>query len=230
MASPGELVHVIAEVLGIPEPTVTVHDRNLAVAGLRKKGGRGTSAAKMTLADAAALLTSILTAPPNVSQSAQFTKWYSELAAVATPPGPHMIPSIAEAEFGQCDRDAWQDAMAIPHLAALGKKHTFANALAALLADSGLLRNADYSQVRVSLYGPIPEAMIEVLVPSLDNGTFRQSVLYRDREIPTVGTADTLRTTADYLDRKYGDLNTITVQRRTSVHLPSIATIATAVL
>lgn len=51
MATPGELVKVIAEVLGVPEPTVVVHDRNLVIAGLRTKGGRGRSAASVTTAD-----------------------------------------------------------------------------------------------------------------------------------------------------------------------------------
>ena len=53
MASPGELVRTLAEVLGVPEPTVTVHDRNLVTAGLRTKGGRGRRAASFTVTLAA---------------------------------------------------------------------------------------------------------------------------------------------------------------------------------
>src|ERR1700680_4344941 len=63
MATPGELVHIIANVLGIPEATVVQYDRNLAAAGLRTKGGRGRSAAKVTSRDAANLLIAIGGAP-----------------------------------------------------------------------------------------------------------------------------------------------------------------------
>jgi hypothetical protein len=60
MASPGELVKIVAISLGLPEPTVVVHDRNLVIAGLRSKGGRGRSAAAVTARDAANLLTAVL--------------------------------------------------------------------------------------------------------------------------------------------------------------------------
>ena len=60
MASPGELVNKMAEVLGVPQPTVVQHDRHLAVAGLRTRGGRGRSAAKMTPRDAAHLLVAVM--------------------------------------------------------------------------------------------------------------------------------------------------------------------------
>ena len=60
MASPGELVRKVSELLGIAEPTIVLHDRNLVVAGLRSKSGRGTSAARMTARDAAHLLVAVL--------------------------------------------------------------------------------------------------------------------------------------------------------------------------
>ena len=60
MASPGELVKAIALATGTPEHTVTTHDRNLVGAGLRTKGGRGTSAAKVTARDAAHILVALL--------------------------------------------------------------------------------------------------------------------------------------------------------------------------
>ena len=60
MASPGELVKAIALATGTPEHTVTTHDRNLVTAGLRTKGGRGTSAAKVTPRDAAHILVALL--------------------------------------------------------------------------------------------------------------------------------------------------------------------------
>jgi hypothetical protein len=63
MATPGQLVKSIAEALSIPEPTVVQYDRLLAESGWRSKGGRGTSAAKVTAVDAANLLIAILGSP-----------------------------------------------------------------------------------------------------------------------------------------------------------------------
>ncbi len=63
MATPGQLVKCIAETLSIPEPSVVQYDRLLAENGLRSKGGRGTSAAKVTAGDAANLLLAIMGSP-----------------------------------------------------------------------------------------------------------------------------------------------------------------------
>jgi hypothetical protein len=84
MASPGELVQAVAEVLGVPEPTVIQHDRILAAAGLRTKGGRGLSAAHVTSDDAANLLISICGAPlfgASVAEAAATCKRYGFLKA-----------------------------------------------------------------------------------------------------------------------------------------------------
>jgi hypothetical protein len=77
MASPGELVCKVADLLGISEPTIVQHDRNLVVAGLRSKSGRGTSAARMTPRDAAHLLVAVL-GSHHVKDSAQTVRRYSE--------------------------------------------------------------------------------------------------------------------------------------------------------
>lgn len=63
MATPGQLVKCLSDALDIPEPTVVLYDRLLAENGLRSKGGRGTSAAKVTAMDAANLLLAILGSP-----------------------------------------------------------------------------------------------------------------------------------------------------------------------
>jgi hypothetical protein len=54
--TPGELVRAVSIALEVPAETVVQHDRNLAVAGLRTKGGRGRSAAQVTSLDAARLV------------------------------------------------------------------------------------------------------------------------------------------------------------------------------
>ena len=45
MATPGQLVRVMAEVLFIPVETVTNYDRVLSESGMRSKSGRGRGAA-----------------------------------------------------------------------------------------------------------------------------------------------------------------------------------------
>src|ERR1700730_13281650 len=75
MLTPGELVREVAAITGVPEATVAVHDRNLAVAGLRTRHGRGTSAAKMTARDAAHLLTAIM-GSREVRGSAEAVKFF----------------------------------------------------------------------------------------------------------------------------------------------------------
>ena len=77
VATPGELVKVVAASTGTEEPTVTQHDRNLVIAGLRSKGGRGRSAAKVTARDAAHLLTALL-GSAMVKDSAETVLRYSK--------------------------------------------------------------------------------------------------------------------------------------------------------
>jgi hypothetical protein len=77
VVSPGELVSKVSALLGISEPTIVQHDRNLVVAGLRSKSGRGTSAARMTPRDAAHLLVAVL-GSHYVKDSAQTVRSYGE--------------------------------------------------------------------------------------------------------------------------------------------------------
>jgi hypothetical protein len=77
VASPGELVRKFSELLGIAEPTIVLHDRNLVVAGLRSKSGRGNSAAQMTARDAAHLLVAVL-GSSHVKDSAETVRRYRE--------------------------------------------------------------------------------------------------------------------------------------------------------
>jgi hypothetical protein len=58
--TPGQLVKAMAVALNMPEEVVVQHDRNLAMAGLRTKKGRGPSAAEVTPLDAARLLAATL--------------------------------------------------------------------------------------------------------------------------------------------------------------------------
>jgi len=77
MATPGELVKVVAAATGTDLATVTHHDRNLVTAGLRTKGGRGTSAAKVTPRDGAHLLTAVL-GSEHIKDSAETVLRYAD--------------------------------------------------------------------------------------------------------------------------------------------------------
>jgi hypothetical protein len=63
MATPGQLVTIMANALGMPAATVGQYDRVLAENGLRSKSGRGPSAARVTAGDMANLLLAIMASP-----------------------------------------------------------------------------------------------------------------------------------------------------------------------
>jgi len=114
MATPGELVHVLAEALGVPEATLVVHDRNLLGAGLRSKKGRGRGAPDVTARDIAHLLTAML-ASAQVKDSVQSVERYSDTRPYA--------PRSSERLFTQTGID---------ELAVLPAGHSFVDALEAL--------------------------------------------------------------------------------------------------
>jgi hypothetical protein len=58
--TPGQLVKAVSIALDVPVETVTQHDRNLAVAGLRTMGARGRNAPHVTPLDAARVLVATL--------------------------------------------------------------------------------------------------------------------------------------------------------------------------
>lgn len=113
--TPGELVKTVAQVLGLPEATVVVHDRNLVVAGLRSKAGRGRGSAQVNVRDAAHLLTAIL-ASGQVRDSARSVERYSETR-------PQRSTSTKKL-FGQ---------IGVTELAGLPADHSFVDALEAML-------------------------------------------------------------------------------------------------
>jgi hypothetical protein len=84
MATPGQLVQTMAEALGVPAATVSQYDRVLAESGLRSKGGRGLSAARVTATDAANLLIAIMASPisgASIKEAAEICKLYGALRA-----------------------------------------------------------------------------------------------------------------------------------------------------
>jgi len=80
LTTPRQLVEIIADILGISEATVIVHDRNLATAPtpLRSVAGRGRAAAKVTANDAANLLVAVA-ASESVKDSVKTVLTYRDL-------------------------------------------------------------------------------------------------------------------------------------------------------
>lgn len=177
MASPGEMVRCVAQVLGIPEQTAVVHDRNLAEAGLRAKGGRGRSAAKMSPLDAANLLTALV-GSSMVKDAVQSVEAYAALPAnggeIATAKDSHSV-SIDGNPTGRWSLVGFP----IPALQALPDNHTFRDALVALLTSSanGTLRDAIKTlpareagqfqipaawKIEVRIFGPLPQASVRI--------------------------------------------------------------------
>jgi hypothetical protein len=123
MATPGQLVQVMADTLGISKPTVIQYDRLLAENGLRSRSGRGTSAAKVTSRDAAHLLIALAASPifgPSVRNAARNCQVYASLRNVK---GVNWSKNFVS--FG------------LPTLDDLPFRHSFGEALSALIDATG---------------------------------------------------------------------------------------------
>lgn len=175
MASPGELRAKTAEVLGVPEATIIVHDRNLVVAGLRSKGGRGRSAAKVTPTDAANLLIAV-SASSLVKDTVATVEEYARLpcgGGGSSGERPGATSSWTLSEF------------AIPQLTALPAEHALGDALTALIeaARDGDLEEAvksappgrfgehdapKYWAIEVMFWGPYAQASIRIKCNDFD--------------------------------------------------------------
>lgn len=139
---------MVAEVLGVPEATVILHDRNLSLAGLRSMGGRGRAVARVTYTDAANLLIAVA-GSRNVKDSAKTVEAYASLATTFRP---------ALARTGQpIPFDTFRDALAF-----LVQEITENAALYTLRtpAPESYLRH-DSGYVEVTLQGPVPGALID---------------------------------------------------------------------
>jgi hypothetical protein len=112
--TPGQLVKAVAIALDVPEETVAQHDRNLVVAGLRTKGGRGRSAPSVTPRDVARLVSAVLGAV-KVKDSASVVRF---LEATRVSPGSQEYLPLP---FARCDE--------------LPPDHSFVDALTAILEE-----------------------------------------------------------------------------------------------
>jgi len=117
MATPGQVVAALGALQGFPDrATITVCDRLLAEAGLRTKGGRGSSAAKMTARDMARVLAATLAA----------VRPKDSVAVVKFLERPRWEPLGHRNDFAVLKRE-------VPELAALAPDHSFIDAIEALI-------------------------------------------------------------------------------------------------
>jgi hypothetical protein len=116
MASPAELVRTVSAATGVPLPTIVDIDRRLVKRKLRTKGGRGFNAAQMTPLDAARLLTALL-ASPQANAAATAVEHYTQTRVDKA--------RSSDKLFGAAGLD---------DLAALPAKHSFVDALTAVIA------------------------------------------------------------------------------------------------
>ncbi len=170
MASPGELVRVMAEVLGVPKAAVVQHDRNLLLAGKRSKGGRGRSAARVTVSDAANLLIPVAAASLIKDTVEAWADYFT------------LPPDNSDSE-----KLSWHVPLA--KLQALSPTHSFGDAVVALIgaARDGSLQQFWESQsdrgdrsapsrrsLSITLQAvPRPQARI-----SFETGQYSQSIFY----------------------------------------------------
>jgi hypothetical protein len=176
MATPGQLVEEMAASLGMPVATVTQYDRQLAEAGLRSKGGRGTSAATVTQRDAANLLIAIGASPfagPTVKEAVRTCKAYGSLRAASQ-----------NHNFGQ---------LGLPSLGSLPAGHSLRDGLTVLIEGAGRgetphasnREDPQMDDLRFSIQfnGPHPSAKIVVATGSVRSGKMEE--LMYTQEGPT---------------------------------------------
>jgi hypothetical protein len=163
MATPGQLVQTMAAALGISTGTVALYDRVIAEEGLRSKGGRGRSAAKVTSRDAAHLLIAVIASPVSGSSTkdaAQVCKVYASLPSLRKASWPENFT-----KFG------------LPTLANLPSRHSFGEALSTLIDAAGkgeqfrIPRQKPLAFWQVEFDGPRPWAEILADVDDVSSRT-----------------------------------------------------------
>jgi hypothetical protein len=147
--TPNQLVQAVANCTDISPETIVQHDRNLVVAGLRTKGGRGTSAAQVTHLDGARLLAAAM-GSVRVKDSVNAVLDHENTA-----------PDLLRCKGSLAD-------LPIPEVASLPLDHNFVEALAAIVAGaerSKLSKGSDagwqiFESIRVTVSYPWVRAVI----------------------------------------------------------------------
>jgi hypothetical protein len=164
--TPGQLVRAVSIALDVPEETVVQHDRNLAVAGLRTKGGRGRSAPEVNLLDAARLFVATLASIRTKDSVATVEEF--ERAKLGQS---RLMPEVTFMDVGgmKVPRfDKLQDTAKFRDVAItrLPTTHNFIEGLAAVIADASLpiddfqLFLTRFSNLGVSCSAPVAYATL----------------------------------------------------------------------
>ncbi|WP_339759828.1 hypothetical protein [uncultured Sulfitobacter sp.] len=146
-ATPGQLTHCIAELFGVSARSIAPIDRALVDAGLRRVGGRGSSAIKVNTDDAVSSLIAVAvqgtirTAPDRV-------RTYGDL--------PRCV----------IDLDRKNPIPPMPNFMALPEQHSFREALSAIIQDYAQSEHARPRHwqdmlASVKFSAPWPSAVIE---------------------------------------------------------------------
>src|SRR6516162_4059956 len=161
--TPGQLVQAMSIALNTPLETVTQHDRNLAVAGLRTTGARGRNAPHVTTLDAARLLAAILGS-------------IRTMDSVVTVEGLEsaVLYRQGDAEPGSTDtfvfidkRHRKEPAQDFSAIAALPRQHSFIEALDALIKFAIALPSEDEAE-RLSyahIFCSMPWGTASIFIP-----------------------------------------------------------------
>jgi hypothetical protein len=138
--TPGQLVKAVSIALDVPEETIVQHDRNLVVAGLRTKGGRGRSAPAVTPLDAARLLVATLGSVR--TKDSVDTVCAFEKTKFDPPKSTAEIVAAARAKGivlkGQENRIYSTDKFIDQALMTLPPDHSLVDAIAALISDASV--------------------------------------------------------------------------------------------
>jgi hypothetical protein len=163
MATPGQLVECVAAALNMSHATVVLYDRVLAENGLRSKGGRGKSAAKVTAEDAANLLIAIAgTSSGGIATAARTVELYSGLRYRKRLYWKDLISDETPGALIEAAKTIQEtDFLTVPGMEGLGSNHSFRDGLVALIEAvrqqkiSFKKREAsDWARGYVSLEGP----------------------------------------------------------------------------
>ena len=161
--TPGQLVKAMSIALNTPLETVTQHDRNLAIAGLRTTGARGRNAPHVTTLDAARLLAAILGS-------------IRTMDSVVTVEGLEsaVLYRQGDAEPGSTDTFVFVDkrhrkepAQDFSAIAALPRQHSFIEALDALIKFAIALPSEDEAE-RLSyahIFCSMPWGTASIFIP-----------------------------------------------------------------
>lgn len=193
MATPGELIKTVADVLYVPEVTVASYYRSLREAGLVTKGGRGPSAAQMKPSDAAKLLSAVGGSRFEKETAEKTVRDYSGIK-VAHTARCLLLPSeddhIGRGDWIENNSGTWVfDGFKIEHLQRLPERHTFLDALVAIIdaameGEFGNAQRADHRDLKtwhsieVLFYGPEPRAGLSIKLGGAGSSSYEEEGTY----------------------------------------------------